>query len=409
MKRKLASIIALFATGVLAANFTVQVLILNEVYVPDSQPGDTILPYSHPTVDFKSRNIATRTSDNLLAYSYQGTNSTQIMALVNTNRQIHTFTVPFAGSSLQSNEQVFQGNTLYYVFSYSDQITIYSFDISFAWPPVVTTNETQAWRTTANDFRWVGIEALENGGVVAACYSQHAGLWATVAYRTPAGSWSTNKVDLYGSQYSDQTAGMVRVAQHPENKLVYISGLKDATAEFVAAVMEADEDSLTLVTNFAIANSYPNNGNFSPHAFDSEYPQNFRFFREGSAIRVIGNSVNYKFVSTEDQDFLKVTTLIMYDIAGDNTKSTPYVSSNWTERYIPGYAYSQSNLYIVPISTNRARLDNMAYAQNLVADRGATFAKLGYWAQIGQGTNALAYIRRFPSSGHGYGVITRLP
>lgn len=402
---------AMFAGSIFTVNLVITTLIL-----PDSLPGEVIIPYSGPTEPFIARDIATRVSDNLAAYPYKRTNGgLPYLAFVDTNRNIHTVQMPNAGQVL-GMECDWQGNTLYYCMSEPNKFWVYELGVSFAWPPVLTTNAVLEW--TATSSRWPDIKALENGTVLATSYrAGNDGLRCFTFFRETDGDWVTNILDVSGEgEYSNQTAGNTRIVQHPASKLVYIFGLLDATsADFYAAVMSASPTALTLVSNMSVSDGFPENGITSEYAFEGELVYYFRVKPKGTNILISGQAGKYFYILPVSP-FYKVCPIVNYELAAHNIKSPALFSSNWTERFATDHVFVSNKLFIVSLPTNMPNASVQGvneFMQILSAEstnQVGPMARIGYWSSIGQGSNALAYVRRYPDvSGQGHGVINRLP
>lgn len=354
-----------------------------------TQPGEIVLPDGQ---GIKSRNIARRTSDGLNAYCYPGPGSMRV-ALFRDIGEAITFDLPSSPFGL-GVECAFAGDNLMVVGSNPDFGSVLDFSISRDWPPVIT--ENSAWVSDYDptySLRWPWAAGLSSGGFVATWYEQRSdGLHAFVAYRSPGGQWTAADVDLMGYSVSTQTAGNALVVQHPEDGSVWVCGVKDSWGVLTAARLDEKlvESDFQLVfrDNVMIADGWPQDGVVDPCAFDSELPINFRVVPENAVLRVLGNA--YGFMVVIPSPYLKIDQLVSYTVTANVTKSVPTLSSNWTERVQPDYAWADGRVFMFPVATNTTQWPS-TYDAPLVLDRGGTVAINERWLPIAAGERALAY------------------
>lgn len=354
-----------------------------------TQPGELELPGGE---GLSCRQIARRTSDGLNAYCYPGAGVMRV-ALFQDIGDAVTFDVPsyLFGMGVAC---AFAGDSLMIVGSNPDYATVLDFSISGDWPPVIT--ENSAWVSDYDptySLRWPWAAGLTSGGFVATWYQQRQdGLHALVAYRSPAGNWTAAEVDVMGYSVSTQTAGNALVVQHPEDGSVWVCGVKDSWGVLTVARLDEKivENDFQLVfrDNVMIADGWPHDGVVDPCAFDSELPINFRVVPENAVLRVLGNA--YGFMVVIPSPYLKVDRLVSYTVTANVTKSTPTLSSNWTERVQPDYAWADGRVFMFPVATNAAQWPS-TYDAPLVLDRSGTVAVNQRWLPIAAGARALAY------------------
>ncbi len=147
---------------------------------------------------------------------------------------------------------------------------------------------------------------------------------------------------------------------------------------------------LVFSDNLMIAHGWPHNGVVDPCAFDGELPTHFRVVPEGDKLRVLGNG--YGFMVLPVQGFLKLDRLVSYTVTASGLKSVPTLTSNWTERVTPDYAWANGQVFMYPVATN-ASMWPSSYDMPLVRDGSGTLAVIERWLPLAAGDGWLAYQR----------------
>lgn len=354
-----------------------------------TQPGELELPDGQGLV---SRKIARRAGDGLNAYCYPGPGVMRVALFRDIGAAV-TFDVPSYLFGMGC-ECAFAGDNLMVAGSNPDFGTVLDFSVSRDWPPAIS--ENSAWVSDYDPgytLRWPWATGLASGGFVATWYQQRQdGLHALVAYRSPGGQWTAAEVDVMGYAVSSQTAGNTLAVQHPGDGSVWVCGVKDSWGVFTVArldeVIVENDFQLAFRDNILVTHGWAHNGVVDPCAFDSEFPSNFRVVQEGDKLRVLGNA--YGFKVPIQSPYLKVDRLVSYTVTADATKSAPTLTSNWTERVWPDYAWVDGKAYMFPVATNATEWPS-TYNSPLVLDGAGTVAVSERWIPLAAGERILAY------------------